>query len=96
MPDIVNIDTKEASKKLQVIERNFMLVIVIVFGISIAYLYHQQQEMSGQLIQYLMNDGNQTQKIIQQNTDVLNRISTLIENNNKAIENIESIQKKNQ
>ena len=73
-----------------------MLVIVIVFGISIAYLYHQQQEMSGQLIQYLMNDGNQTQKIIQQNTDVLNRISTLIENNNKAIENIESIQKKNQ
>lgn len=93
MPDLINIDTKEAGKKLQVINRNFMLVIVIVFAVSISYLYHQQQELSNQLINYLMNDVQTTTKIIEQNNQLIQQTNKLIENNNSVIEKL--IEKKN-
>ena len=94
MADLINIDVKEASKKLQVINRNFMLVIVITFAVSIAYLYHQQQVLSQDLIHYLMNDVQTTTKIIDQNNKLIEETNKLIENNNQVIEKL-SNEKKN-
>jgi uncharacterized protein HemX len=88
MADLINIDTKEAGKKLQVINRNFMLVVVITFAVSIAYLYHQQQMLSGELVHYLMNDVQTTTRIIEQNNKLIESTNKLIENNNEVIEKL--------
>ena len=88
MADLINIDTKEAGKKLQILNRNFMLVIVIAFAVSIAYLYHQQQVLSGELVHYLMNDVQTTTRIIEQNNKLIESTNKLIENNNEVIEKL--------
>ena len=87
MADLINIDTHEASKKLKVLNNNFMLVIVICFALSIAFLYQQQQKLSDKLVEYLMNDVRNNTKIIEQN-------SIMIDNNNKLLEYLKTIEEK--
>lgn len=94
MADLLSIDTQEASKKLSVLNKNFMLVIVILFAVSIMYLYKQQQELSAQLVNYLLNDQKTNTRIIEQNTEALNNISNLIDNNNDILNNVSTGKKK--
>ena len=96
MADILTIDTQEASKKLSVLNKNFMLVIVILFAVSIMYLYKQQQELSTQLVNYLLNDQKTNTRIIEQNTEALKNIGNLINNNNENdnLNNISTSKKK--
>lgn len=79
MADLINIDSEEARKKLQIINRNFMVIIVITFALAIAYLYHQQQAINSELINYLMNDVQNTTKIIEQNNKIVENNSNLLQ-----------------
>lgn len=94
MADLLNIDTQEAGKKLSVLNKNFMLVIVILFAVSIMYLYKQQQELSAQLVNYLLNDQKTNTRIIEQNTEAIKNISNLIDNNNDILNNVSTGKKK--
>lgn len=94
MADILSIDTQEAGKKLSILNKNFMLVIVILFAVSIMYLYKQQQELSAQLVNYLLNDQKTNTRIIEQNTEAIKNISNLIDNNNDILNNVSTGKKK--
>lgn len=94
MADLLSIDTQEAGKKLSVLNKNFMLVIVILFAVSIMYLYKQQQELSAQLVNYLLNDQKTNTRIIEQNTEAIKNISNLIDNNNDILNNVSTGKKK--
>lgn len=90
MSAILNIDTQEASKKLNLINKNFYLVIIIVFGLCIFYLFNEFLKLNNKLSEYLQNQNIESVKVISNNNDVIN-------NNTKSLEKLtEAItQKKN-
>lgn len=71
MPDIINIDTKEAREKLQVINRNFILITSLAFAACIGYLFTKIQDINGKLYEYLKTDLTNTTRIIENNTAVI-------------------------
>jgi len=90
MSSILNIDTQEAGKKLNLINKNFYLVIIIVFGLCIFYLFNEFIKLNNKLSEYLQNQNIESVKVISNNNDVIN-------NNTKSLERLtEAItQKKN-
>jgi hypothetical protein len=93
MADLININTEEAAKKLQIINKNFIIIICICFASSIIYLYISQQKQNEQLIEYLTSDVRKTTQalegnniIIKQNTEALNDIKTAIQTKLKSYE----------
>lgn len=82
MPDLINIDVKEANDKLILINKYFMLIIVICFGSAIMYLYFQVNTLNKQIFEYITHDSKENAKaiegntlIIQENTNTLNRLN---------------------
>jgi len=71
MADLININTKDAKEKLMVINRNFILITVIVFGGCIAYLFSKIMNINGMLYEYLKTDLINTTRIIENNTAVI-------------------------
>lgn len=69
--DLININTKEAREKLTVINRNFILITVIVFGGCIAYLFTKIMNINSMLYDYLKTDLINTTRIIENNTAVI-------------------------
>lgn len=69
--DLININTKDAKEKLTVINRNFILITVIVFGGCIAYLFTKIMNINGLLYEYLKTDLINTTRIIENNTAVI-------------------------
>ena len=90
MSAILNIDTQEAGKKLTLINKNFYLVIIIVFGTCIFYLFNEFLKLNDKLTDILQNQNVEAVKVINNNNAV-------IDNNTKSLERLtEAItQKKN-
>lgn len=87
MPDLINIDVKEANDKLILINKYFMLIIVICFGSAIAYLYFQVTTLNDRMFNYMNQDLKEsvktiqhTQGVIQENTNTLDRLNNYIIN----------------
>jgi len=85
MPDLININTKEANDKLILINKYFMLIIVITFGSAIAYLYFQVTSLNDRMFNYMNNDLKEnvktiqsTQGVIKENTLTLDRLNNVI------------------
>ena len=81
MSAILNIDTKEADKKLNLINKNFYLVIIIVFGLSIFYLFNEFLKLNNKLSEILQNQNIETVKVISNNNAV-------IDNNTKSLDKL--------
>ena len=90
MPDLININTEEAEKKLSVINKNTLLVVSICFALSIVYLYIQQVKQNERMIEYLTQDVINTTKVIEHNS------TTLQENNHAIIKLTDAIERNNQ
>ena len=90
MPDIININTEEAEKKLSIINKNTLLVVSIAFAVSIVYLYIQQVQQNNRMIEYLTQDVVNTTKVIEHNS------TTLQENNHAIIKLTDAIERNNQ
>ena len=90
MPDLININTDEAEKKLSVINKNTLLVVSIAFAVSIVYLYIQQVQQNNRMIDYLTKDVVNTTKVIEHNS------TTLQENNHAIIKLTDAIERNNQ
>jgi hypothetical protein len=91
MPDLINIDVKEANDKLILINKYFMLIIVICFGSAIIFLYMQVKSLNDRMYQYMNQDLiesvktiQHTQGVIQENTNTLDRLNNyIIQHQNK-------------
>jgi len=90
MPDLININTEEAEKKLSLINKNTLLVVSICFAVSIVYLYMQQVKQNERMIEYLTHDVVNTTKVIEYNS------TTLQENNHAIIRLTDAIERSNQ
>jgi len=90
MPDIININTEEAAKKLSVINKNTLLVVSICFALSIVYLYVEQVKQNNRMIEYLTQDVVNTTKVIEHNS------TTLQENNHAIVKLTDAIERNNQ
>lgn len=90
MPDLININTEEAEKKLSIINKNTLLVVSIAFAVSIVYLYIQQVQQNNRMIEYLTQDVVNTTKVIEHNS------TTLQENNHAIIKLTDAIERNNQ
>ena len=83
MDAILNIDTKEADKKLNLINKNFYLVIIITFALCIFYLFNEFLKLNNKLSDYLQDQNIETVKVIEKN-------NVVIENNTKSLEKLTS------
>lgn len=81
MNAILNIDTKEADKKLNLVNKNFYLIIIIVFGLCIFYLFNEFLKLNNKLSDILQNQNIETVKVIDNNNSV-------IENNTKSLDKL--------
>jgi CRISPR/Cas system CSM-associated protein Csm5 (group 7 of RAMP superfamily) len=90
MPDLININTDEAAKKLSIINKNTLLVVSICFALSIVYLYVEQVKQNNRMIEYLTQDVVNTTKVIEHNS------TTLQENNHAIVKLTDAIERNNQ
>jgi len=81
MNAILNIDTKEADKKLNLVSKNFYLVMIIVFGLCIFYLFKEFLNLNNKLNDYLQEQNIKTVKVIENNNAV-------IDNNTKSLDKL--------
>lgn len=81
MNGILNIDTQEANKKLNVINKNFYLVLIIAFSVCIFYLFSEFLKLNNKLTEILQNENAKTVEIIEKN-------NSIIENNTKSLEKL--------
>lgn len=81
MESIIKIDTEEAGKKLTLINKNFYLIIIIVFGSCIFYLFAEFLKLNDKLTDILQNQNIEAVKVINNNNQV-------IENNTKSLETL--------
>ncbi len=81
MESILKIDTQEAGKKLTLINKNFYLIIIIVFGACIFYLFNEFLKLNNKLSDFLQNQNIEAVKVINNNNQV-------IENNTKSLETL--------
>ena len=81
MDSILKIDTQEAGKKLNLINKNFYLIIIIVFGACIFYLFNEFLKLNDKLSEILQNQNIEAVKVINNNNQV-------IENNTKSLDKL--------
>lgn len=86
MPDIININAKEANEKLILINKYFMLIIVICFGTAIVFLYIQMQDLNKRMLEYMNSDVKENAKTIQHNTTIIQENTNTLEKLNKVID----------
>jgi hypothetical protein len=77
----VEINTKEAEKKLHVIRSYHMEIIVIVLSICVSYLFFANVKLWSSMNDYLMNNQTNTVQKMTENTDVLKEIKIILVEN---------------
>jgi hypothetical protein len=85
LPDLINIDSKEANEKLILINKYFMLIIVICFGSAIVFLYVQMKELNNRMFEYMNTDLKESAKTIQHNSGVIQENTNTLDRLNKVI-----------
>jgi hypothetical protein len=87
MNSILEINEKQAEKKLIVLNRNLSLVMLFVFGFSIAYLFGQVMTLQSKLFDYLKNDVVNNATIIEKNSRIIQENTNIIEQLNNTYKN---------
>jgi F0F1-type ATP synthase alpha subunit len=77
--NLININTKEAEKKLSVIQKHFTTILILVFGFVIAFLFRTMMNTQSELIQYMKSDAINNAKVIDNNTQLLREIKEKLE-----------------
>lgn len=85
MSSVFDMDSKEAGSKLALINKYLTIILLIVFGTGIFYLYVGQNRLNDRLFDYMQNDNRNNMKVIQENkaafetnTNVLYEIRNLL------------------
>lgn len=68
--NIVEINEKEAAAKLHLVNKYFQIILSIIFGICIFYLYIGQIRLNDRFIDYINNDNKILINVINENTNV--------------------------
>jgi len=85
LADLININAKEANEKLILINKYFMLIIVICFGSAIVFLYIQMQDLNKRMFEYMNNDLKENAKTIQHNSGVIQENTNTLDRLNRVI-----------
>jgi len=85
MSSVFDMDSKEAGSKLALINKYLTIILLIVFGTGIFYLYVGQNRLNDRLFDYMQNDNRNSLKVIQENkaafetnTNMLSEIKNLL------------------
>lgn len=79
MANIIDIDAKEASKKLVVVEKHVLSLLLVIFGICIGYLFIALTKVQQNYIDYILVNSTKQIKVIEDNTAAFNNFSKTIE-----------------
>ena len=89
---LVEINTDEAGKKLQVVSKFPFQIISIVFGVAIVYLFMAQQSLGNEFRGYVIDQGReQIQAIsgstrkISENTNILIDVKGVLQQNQEYL-----------
>lgn len=83
--NIVDINEKEAGAKLNLINKYYQIVLSIVFGTCIFYLYIGQIRLNDRYIEYIKTDNKNIINVISENTNVQKEVLNLNKELNKTL-----------
>lgn len=92
---IIDIDSKEAATKLNIVNKYLQIILLIVFGTGIFYLYIGQSKLNDRLYDYMRNDNTNAVKAIAEsqaatteNTTILKQVLSVLTENQTYLKQV--------
>lgn len=83
--NVIEINEKEAAAKLSLVNKYFQIILSIVFGVCIFYLYKGQLTLNDRLFQYVNEDKKTLINVVNENTNVQKETLILNKETNRIL-----------